>query len=52
MNSALHYYSAAQRQVDAVRDTYRIPPEQRSVEQPPAPERSRARRLLLALARG
>jgi hypothetical protein len=52
MNSALHYYSAAQRQADALRDVYRDPPRQRSIEQPPVPEPRRSRRLLLALGRG
>jgi hypothetical protein len=52
MNSALHYYSAAQRQADALRDAYRDPPRQRSIEQPPVPEPRRSRRLLLALGRG
>jgi hypothetical protein len=51
MNAALHYYSAAQRQVDALRDSKR-----EAAPQPPAEqaqhERRRARRLLLALSRG
>jgi hypothetical protein len=50
MNSAIHYYSAAQRQADAVRNSYRNPPQQH-VEQPPVPQPRRARRLLLAFGR-
>jgi hypothetical protein len=40
MNSALHYYyyySAAHRQADAVRDSYRNPPRHRVVK-PPVPQ--------------
>jgi hypothetical protein len=52
MNSAIHYYSAAQRHANALRDASRTLPQQRSIEQPPVPAPRRARRLLLALGRG
>ncbi len=51
MNSTLRYYyyfSAAQRQADAVDDSYRNPPRHRVVK-PPVPQ-PRARRLLLRFA--
>jgi hypothetical protein len=46
MNSAIHYYTAAQRQTDVLRDSHRIQP-QPHAELPPAPEPRRRRRLLL-----
>jgi hypothetical protein len=49
MNSAIHYYSAAQRQADAVRESYR--PRQQHIEQPSVPQPRGVRRLLLAFAR-
>jgi hypothetical protein len=52
MNSAIHYYSAAQRHANALRDASRTLLQQRSIEQPPVPAPRRARRLLLALGRG
>jgi hypothetical protein len=53
MNSAIHYYSAAQMHADAIRDSYRNP-QQPHVELPPVPEpqRRQRRRLLLAFGRG
>jgi hypothetical protein len=50
MNSAIHYYSAAQRQADVVRDSRRNRPQQHT-EQPPVPQPRRVRRLLLAFGR-
>ena len=51
MNSAIHQLSAAQKHADAIRESYRNPP-QPLVDLPPVPAaRPRRRRLLLAFSR-
>ena len=39
MNSAIHYYSAAQRHADAIREARRNPPLPRPVDEAPVPVR-------------